>query len=198
MATLLGTSFSDDEVVAQSDVHLLGTTVETLVVEFDQAKYEEALSSGSLSPKAKHGVRKISKEINSVVEEPKKALSFGQELKLALLAEKPTSASAQRASGHKRPLEETSSINVNDVAAKALKQAKKNAARRRRRSIRRAHLRESRLLAQREDRVSKDPTEPGVPKEERSLRGNEPNYEPRLIQLKRDPEWRVVHSKRSP
>nr|ABD63158.1 hypothetical protein 20.t00010 [Asparagus officinalis] len=188
MATPLGTSFSDEEVVAQSDVYLMGMTVETLVVEFDQAKYEEALSSGSLSPKAKHDVRETSKKVNSVVEVPKKALSFGQELKLALLAEDPTSASARRSSGHKRPLEETSSISVNDVAAKALKQAKKNAARRRRRSIRRAHL----------HRVSKNPTEPSVPKGERSLRGNEPNYEPRLIQLKCDPEWRVVSSKRSP
>ena len=136
-------------------------------MEFDQAKYEEALSSGSLSPKAKHDVCKTSKKVNSVVEKPKKALSFGQELKLALLAEDPISAPTRRASGHKRPLEETSPVNVNDVAAKALKQAKKNAARRRRRSIRRAHLRESRLLAQREDRVSENPTKPSVPKEER-------------------------------
>ncbi|ONK57711.1 uncharacterized protein A4U43_C09F3300 [Asparagus officinalis] len=63
MATPLGKSFSDEEeVVAQSDVHLIGTTVETLVVEFDQAKFEEALSSGSLSPKAMRKIHKVSKE----------------------------------------------------------------------------------------------------------------------------------------
>ena len=62
MATPLGTSFSDEEVVVQSDVHLTGTTVETLVVEFDQAKFEEAISSGSLSPKAMRKIHKVSKE----------------------------------------------------------------------------------------------------------------------------------------
>ena len=53
MATPLGTTFSTDEqVVAQGDVTYMGKTVESLVVEFDQAKYEEFLSSGSKSPKA--------------------------------------------------------------------------------------------------------------------------------------------------
>ena len=62
MATLLGTSFSDEEVVAQSDVHLTRTTVEILIVEFDQAKFEEALSSRSLSPKAMRKISKVFKE----------------------------------------------------------------------------------------------------------------------------------------
>jgi len=53
MATPLGTTFStDDQVVAQGDVIYMGKMVESLVVEFDQAKYEEFLSSGSKSPKA--------------------------------------------------------------------------------------------------------------------------------------------------
>ena len=72
MATPLGTSFSDEEVVAQSDVHLTGTTVETLVVEFDQAKYEEVLSSGSLSPKARRDTHRTSTEVNTTAEMPKK------------------------------------------------------------------------------------------------------------------------------
>ena len=140
MATPLGTSFSDEEVVVQSDVHLTGTTVETLVVEFDQVKYEEALSSGSLSPKARRGACKSSKEVLITDETPKKALSFGQSLKLALQAEEPTPMSTHRVLGCKRPMTEESTINADDAAVKALKQAKKNAARRRRRSIRRAHL----------------------------------------------------------
>ena len=47
MVTLLGTTFSTDEqVVTQGDVTFMRKTVELLVVEFDQAKYEEFLSSG--------------------------------------------------------------------------------------------------------------------------------------------------------
>jgi len=38
--------------VAQADVNFIGTMVESLVVEFDQAKYEEYLSSSSKSLKA--------------------------------------------------------------------------------------------------------------------------------------------------
>ena len=54
MATPLGTTFvTDEQVVAQGDVIYKGKTVESLVVEFDQAKYEEFLSSGSKSPKAR-------------------------------------------------------------------------------------------------------------------------------------------------
>ena len=40
MATPLGTTFvTDEQVVAQGDVLYKGKTVESLVVEFDQAKY---------------------------------------------------------------------------------------------------------------------------------------------------------------
>ena len=54
MATPLGNTFSTDEqVVAQGDVLYKGKTVKSLVVEFDHAKYEEFLSSGSKSPKAR-------------------------------------------------------------------------------------------------------------------------------------------------
>ena len=61
MATLLETSFSTDEnVVVQADVRLLGRTVEFLIVEFDQEKFGEFLSSGSARPKAMREYRKVS------------------------------------------------------------------------------------------------------------------------------------------
>ena len=57
MATPLGITFSTDEqVVAQGDVTYVEKMVESLIVEFDQfdqAKYEEFISSGSKSPKAR-------------------------------------------------------------------------------------------------------------------------------------------------
>jgi len=53
MATPLGITFStDDQVVAQGDVTCMRRMVESLIVEFDQAKYEEFLSSGFKSPRA--------------------------------------------------------------------------------------------------------------------------------------------------
>jgi len=52
MATPLGNVFSTDEkAIAQVDFKLLGSTVESLIVEFNQEKFEELLSSGSISPK---------------------------------------------------------------------------------------------------------------------------------------------------
>ena len=54
MATLLGTTFSTDEqVVAQGDVTYMEIMVESLIVEFDRAKYEEFLSSSSKSLRAR-------------------------------------------------------------------------------------------------------------------------------------------------
>ena len=54
MATPLGITFSTDEqVAAQGDVTYIGKMVESLVVEFDQAKHEEFLSSGSNNPRAR-------------------------------------------------------------------------------------------------------------------------------------------------
>ena len=65
MATPLGTTFSADEQgVAQGDVTYMGKTIELLVVEFDQAKYEEFLSSGSKSPRARQ-YRKVSSGTHS-------------------------------------------------------------------------------------------------------------------------------------
>ena len=65
MATPLGTTFSTDEqVVTQGDVTCMGRMVESLVVKFEQAKYEEFLSSGSKSPKVRQ-YRKVSSEIRS-------------------------------------------------------------------------------------------------------------------------------------
>ena len=54
MATPLGTTFSTDEqAMAQGDITYMGKMIESLVVGFDQAKYEKFLSSGSKSPKAR-------------------------------------------------------------------------------------------------------------------------------------------------
>ena len=65
MATPLGTTFSTDEqVVTQGDVTCMERMVESLVVKVDQTKYEEFLSSGSKSPKARQ-YRKASSEIRS-------------------------------------------------------------------------------------------------------------------------------------
>ena len=66
MATPLGTFFSTDEnVVAQVDVRLLGKTIESLVIEFDQEKFEKFLSSGFSSPKAMRQYHKVSSKTRS-------------------------------------------------------------------------------------------------------------------------------------
>ena len=63
MVTPLETSFSTDKnIVAQADVRLLGKTVESLVVEFDQGKFEEFFSSGSASLTAMQQYHKVSSE----------------------------------------------------------------------------------------------------------------------------------------
>ena len=68
MATLLGTTFSTDEqVVAQGEVSFKGKKVESLVVEFDQVKYEEFLSSGSKSPRVAWQYHRVSSEIHSQI-----------------------------------------------------------------------------------------------------------------------------------
>ncbi|ONK77795.1 uncharacterized protein A4U43_C02F10740 [Asparagus officinalis] len=100
MATPLGTSFSDKEVVVQSDVHLTGTTVETLIIEFDfdQAKYEETLSSGSLSPKAMRKIHKVSEETKApvVANSSKNYLPWGLHCSYSPLPKGEDSISAQR------------------------------------------------------------------------------------------------------
>ena len=68
MVTPLGTTFSTDEqVMEQSGTSFMGKTVESLVVEFDQAKYEEFLSSGSKSPRVARQYHRVSSEIRSQV-----------------------------------------------------------------------------------------------------------------------------------
>ena len=53
MEGLWANNFSTDEqVVTQGDITCIERMVESLVVKFDQVKYEEFLSSGSKSPKA--------------------------------------------------------------------------------------------------------------------------------------------------
>ena len=60
MATTLGTSFSTDEkVVTQADVKLLGSMVKSLD-KFDQEKYEQFLFSDSTSPKVMWQYCKVS------------------------------------------------------------------------------------------------------------------------------------------
>ena len=65
MATPLCTSFSDKNAVTKADVRLLGKTVESLVIEFNQEKFEEFLSSDSASPKAMRQYHKVSSETQS-------------------------------------------------------------------------------------------------------------------------------------
>ena len=63
MATPLGNIYyTDEEMVAQSDTELLESIVESLVVEFDQERYEKFLYAGSVSPKATRRFRKVSQE----------------------------------------------------------------------------------------------------------------------------------------
>jgi len=68
MVTLLGITFSNDEqVMVQGDVSFMRKTVESLIVELEQAKCEEFLSSGSKSPKVARQYHRVSAEICSQV-----------------------------------------------------------------------------------------------------------------------------------
>jgi len=63
MATTVGEIIlSDEMIVAQSDEVAAGTMVESLVIEFDQAKYEEYLSSDASSPRSARKCRRVSRE----------------------------------------------------------------------------------------------------------------------------------------
>ena len=53
--------------MAQGDVYFMVKTIESLVVEFDQKKYEEFLSSGSKSPRVVRQYCRVSSEIRSQV-----------------------------------------------------------------------------------------------------------------------------------
>ena len=69
MATPLGTNFTtEDEVVAQAVLKLLGSNVKSLVVEFDQEKYEKLLSTGSISPKSLRRLRQVSSSKDNQVD----------------------------------------------------------------------------------------------------------------------------------
>ena len=60
MVTPLGIIFSTDEkVVSQHDDQTLGSTTKTLVISFDQEKFEEILSQGSNNPLFVRKHRKI-------------------------------------------------------------------------------------------------------------------------------------------
>ena len=60
MVTPLGNVFSiDEKVIAQVHLNLIGSTVESLVVEFDQEKFEQLLSSGSVSSKSMQKYHKV-------------------------------------------------------------------------------------------------------------------------------------------
>jgi len=68
MVTPLGNIFSaDKKAVAQADLKLLGSIVEPLAVKFDQEKFEQLFSSGSISPKFTLQYRKVSSETSSQV-----------------------------------------------------------------------------------------------------------------------------------
>ena len=61
MVTPLGIAFSNDKnAVMQADIQPLGKTVESLVIEFDQEKFEEFLFSGFASPKIMQQYCKVS------------------------------------------------------------------------------------------------------------------------------------------
>ena len=67
MATPLGITFSiNEQVVAQVDITYMGKMVESLIVEFDQVKYEEFLSSCSKNPRTRQ-YRKVSSGTRSKV-----------------------------------------------------------------------------------------------------------------------------------
>ena len=60
LATTVGEIFSTTEkIVAQHDKVAVGDMAETLVIEFDQDRYEELLSSGKSSPVSLRKYRKI-------------------------------------------------------------------------------------------------------------------------------------------
>ena len=67
MATPLGTTLSTDEKAAtQADLKLIGSIVESLVVEFHQEKFEQLLFSSSVSSSSMRKYRKVSNETRSL------------------------------------------------------------------------------------------------------------------------------------
>nr|ABB55307.1 hypothetical protein 12.t00012 [Asparagus officinalis] len=186
MTTPLGTDFfTDEEVMAQSDTKLTGTTIETLTVEFDQVKCEELRSSGSLSPKAMRKIHKVSKEarITLTDDSPNECLSL-------------ESGGSYSPSADEKDLAPTELVNrvENSILVR------KNAARRKRRSLRRAQLRQSQLTNQHEPRVCEPQHDPElrVSTLEHELRVYVSKHEPRESQAESDPQWRISKPKRGP
>src|SRR5436853_4909864 len=68
MATTVGATLtSSNLVVAQGDLHLVGSSVDQLIVHFDQAAYEEFLTTEQIWPnKAKKGHSRARAAISSV------------------------------------------------------------------------------------------------------------------------------------
>ena len=61
MVTPLGNILSTDEkAVAQADTKFMGSNGRIVIVEFDQEKFEEFLSSGPKSPRAVRQYHKVS------------------------------------------------------------------------------------------------------------------------------------------
>lgn len=98
LVTLLGSLvISNDMVVAQSGNILVGTMVESLVMEFDQEKYEDFLSSGSISPKSLQKYRKV--QINLASNEAIQGNLPKDSLELTNLKEYETSSCQAQGSG---------------------------------------------------------------------------------------------------
>jgi len=67
MMTPLGTTFSTNKkAITQADLKFLGLTVKSLIVKFDQEKFKQLLSSGSIIPKAIRQYPKVSTETRSL------------------------------------------------------------------------------------------------------------------------------------
>lgn len=72
MANKLATSLETDSIftiedclVAQGDIKMIEKVVNTLIIEFDQAAYEESLSSGSRSPSPSRTLRRIKLRVSA-------------------------------------------------------------------------------------------------------------------------------------
>ena len=100
--------------MVQADVQLLKKTVESLVIEFDQEKFEEFLSSGSTNSKAMRQYRKVSSETRSRISSKitpemarttahhAKGATSKEVLKISVHPMQPASTSLRRPAGQKQ------------------------------------------------------------------------------------------------
>ena len=96
MATQLGNFFFDDKkITPQCDDESLGSTIETLVIQFDQEKLEQLLSEGCSNPTGAPKQRKIS-VVRSPLTINEKQVS--DETKKAICRSKLTSCEARQMS----------------------------------------------------------------------------------------------------